>query len=409
MDTRRRTRGGRNTDDGGISEKAPTTRGSSTRDTSRSTGESPRRDLHPHLDDTVRRPHSRAGDVRRHRAHGPLVPDDHRRRVSHPLRRRRHRSSARRRRRSQWPNGLCRVPFTLRGTRSRVASPCDLMLWPSVRRHTARNALRSTDTADHLLNAPTGHHSAGNEHHREHHHDHHHSRNDDHLDNVDKCPSRDDNYSSHSRGNDDNFDDSSDDRTSHDHDGTSTGSERSKSARRNFDDHDHRRQYHHPATEDNLDDHNDRSSGSTITTDNVSRTAAYNRVTTRTHDNRRHPDRRACRTTRRRATSVTARGASEVRVRREPLLRQVRLLCPDGLTSPGQRTTHNNRGDYNGRGEHSRSGKEAAMNWLRENVWVYVGTGLVLLTLTGPTLKNALLLSLTGTAIHLFATYFDKD
>jgi hypothetical protein len=49
------------------------------------------------------------------------------------------------------------------------------------------------------------------------------------------------------------------------------------------------------------------------------------------------------------------------------------------------------------------------MNWLRENVWVYVGTGLVLLTLTGPTLKNALLLSLTGTAIHLFATYFDKD
>lgn len=48
------------------------------------------------------------------------------------------------------------------------------------------------------------------------------------------------------------------------------------------------------------------------------------------------------------------------------------------------------------------------MNWLRDNVWVYIGTGLVLLTLTGPTLKKALILSLTGTAIHLIASYFDK-
>jgi hypothetical protein len=48
------------------------------------------------------------------------------------------------------------------------------------------------------------------------------------------------------------------------------------------------------------------------------------------------------------------------------------------------------------------------VNWLKENVWVYVGTGLVLLTLTGPTLKNAVLLTLTGTAIHAFSSFFTK-
>ena len=287
------------------------------------------------------------------------------------------------------------------------------MLWPSVRLCTARNTRRSTDTADDLLNAPTDHHNAGNEHHREHHHDHHHNRAADHLDNGDKCPSLDDNYSNHSRGNDDNFRGSSDDgrssgfSTSHKYD--DDGTDRRKSSARNFDDHNHRRQYHHPRTRHNLDDHNRRSSGSIITTDNVSRTAAYNIVSTGTHSNRHHPDRGARRVTRRRATSPVGRTAGTVRGRGEYLLRQVRLVRSDRLTCPGQRTPDNYRGDYNGRGEHSRTGKEAAMNWLRENVWVYVGTGLVLLTLTGPTLKNALLLSLTGTAIHLFATYFEKD
>ena len=47
-------------------------------------------------------------------------------------------------------------------------------------------------------------------------------------------------------------------------------------------------------------------------------------------------------------------------------------------------------------------------NYLVENVWVWAGTGLVLLTLSGTTLRQALYITCLTVVVHLFATFLKK-
>jgi len=47
-------------------------------------------------------------------------------------------------------------------------------------------------------------------------------------------------------------------------------------------------------------------------------------------------------------------------------------------------------------------------NYLVENVWVWAGTGLVLLTLSGTTLRQALMITCLTVVIHSFATFLKK-
>lgn len=47
-------------------------------------------------------------------------------------------------------------------------------------------------------------------------------------------------------------------------------------------------------------------------------------------------------------------------------------------------------------------------NYLLENIWVWAGTGLVLLTLSGTTLKQALWITCLAVVVHSVATYLKK-
>jgi len=49
------------------------------------------------------------------------------------------------------------------------------------------------------------------------------------------------------------------------------------------------------------------------------------------------------------------------------------------------------------------------VTYIMENTWTWVGTGMVLITLSGPTLKQALLLTGVGILIHLSISLTQKD
>lgn len=48
------------------------------------------------------------------------------------------------------------------------------------------------------------------------------------------------------------------------------------------------------------------------------------------------------------------------------------------------------------------------VEYLRDNAWVWAGTGLVLLTLSGTTLRQALWITCLTTLIHFLATFLKK-
>jgi hypothetical protein len=47
-------------------------------------------------------------------------------------------------------------------------------------------------------------------------------------------------------------------------------------------------------------------------------------------------------------------------------------------------------------------------NYLVDNVWVWAGTGLVLLTLSGTTLRQALWITCLTVVVHSLATFLKK-
>lgn len=49
------------------------------------------------------------------------------------------------------------------------------------------------------------------------------------------------------------------------------------------------------------------------------------------------------------------------------------------------------------------------LNFLGENSWTYAGTGMVLITLTGPTLRQALWLTGVALIVHAIVTLTQKD
>lgn len=49
------------------------------------------------------------------------------------------------------------------------------------------------------------------------------------------------------------------------------------------------------------------------------------------------------------------------------------------------------------------------VDFLGENAWTYAGTGMVLITLSGPTLRQALLFSGVALVVHAFITLAQKD
>jgi hypothetical protein len=49
------------------------------------------------------------------------------------------------------------------------------------------------------------------------------------------------------------------------------------------------------------------------------------------------------------------------------------------------------------------------LNFLADNSWTYAGTGLVLITLTGPTLRQALWLTGVTLVLHSVLTLTQKD
>jgi hypothetical protein len=49
------------------------------------------------------------------------------------------------------------------------------------------------------------------------------------------------------------------------------------------------------------------------------------------------------------------------------------------------------------------------ITYVMENTWTWVGTGMVLITLSGPTLRQALLLTGAGILIHSFISLTQKD
>jgi hypothetical protein len=49
------------------------------------------------------------------------------------------------------------------------------------------------------------------------------------------------------------------------------------------------------------------------------------------------------------------------------------------------------------------------LNFLGDNSWTYAGTGLVLITLTGPTLKQAVWLTGVTLVLHAIITLSQKD
>ena len=49
------------------------------------------------------------------------------------------------------------------------------------------------------------------------------------------------------------------------------------------------------------------------------------------------------------------------------------------------------------------------LNFLNDNSWTYAGTGMVLITLSGPTLKQALWITGVTLVIHASITLSQKD
>jgi len=49
------------------------------------------------------------------------------------------------------------------------------------------------------------------------------------------------------------------------------------------------------------------------------------------------------------------------------------------------------------------------ITYIMENTWTWVGTGMVLITLSGPTLKQALLLTGVGIVLHSLISLTQKD
>ncbi len=49
------------------------------------------------------------------------------------------------------------------------------------------------------------------------------------------------------------------------------------------------------------------------------------------------------------------------------------------------------------------------LDFLGENSWTYAGTGMVLITLTGPTLRQALWLTGVALIVHALVTLTQKD
>ena len=49
------------------------------------------------------------------------------------------------------------------------------------------------------------------------------------------------------------------------------------------------------------------------------------------------------------------------------------------------------------------------LNYLADNTWTWVGTGMVLITLSGPTLRQALLLTGFGILLHSVISLTQKD
>ena len=49
------------------------------------------------------------------------------------------------------------------------------------------------------------------------------------------------------------------------------------------------------------------------------------------------------------------------------------------------------------------------MNFLKENVWVWAGTGLVLITLSGSTRRYGVFISGAAVLLHLAAHLLDKE
>jgi hypothetical protein len=49
------------------------------------------------------------------------------------------------------------------------------------------------------------------------------------------------------------------------------------------------------------------------------------------------------------------------------------------------------------------------INYIMENTWTWVGTGMVLITLSGPTLRQALMLTGIGIVLHSLISLTQKD
>lgn len=49
------------------------------------------------------------------------------------------------------------------------------------------------------------------------------------------------------------------------------------------------------------------------------------------------------------------------------------------------------------------------MNFMKENVWVWAGTGLVLITLSGATRRYGIYITLLAILLHSIATYLDRE
>lgn len=49
------------------------------------------------------------------------------------------------------------------------------------------------------------------------------------------------------------------------------------------------------------------------------------------------------------------------------------------------------------------------LNFLADNAWTYAGTGMVLITLSGPTLKQAIWLTGVALVLHSVITLSQKD
>lgn len=49
------------------------------------------------------------------------------------------------------------------------------------------------------------------------------------------------------------------------------------------------------------------------------------------------------------------------------------------------------------------------MKFISDNVWVWAGTGLVLITLSGQTRRLGVILSIAAVAVHVVSTFLTKE